>query len=102
MGDDHLFLAVVRRRHALIQFDASKGGRTSSGFVGGHSPDGLVKDSGGGSVMERTVLLRVNQVSLVHMVSPTKLQAEKAAGYIDFFATNNDDLLAGKGLFSYD
>jgi hypothetical protein len=78
LGNDHLLLTVVRRRHALEEFQSLKSSGTSGGLVRSHSTDGLVEDSRGSSVVERTALLGVDQMSLVHVIGPTKLKRDIA------------------------
>jgi len=101
LGNDHLLLAVIGRWHAFKELQSLKCGGTSGGLVREHSPDSLVEDSRRGSVMEGTTFLRVNQMSLVHVIGPTKLQTEIAAGDVDLFTTNDDNLLARDDLLGY-
>jgi hypothetical protein len=54
LGNDHLLLLVVGRGDTLKDLEALESGGTTSGLVGDHATDGLVKDSGGGTEVEGT------------------------------------------------
>jgi hypothetical protein len=79
VGNDNSLDLVLRWGNTLVEFESLEGGGTSGGFVGNlyvslgsiigcpeayHSSDGLVEDPGGCSVVERTGLFRVDNVSL--------------------------------------
>lgn len=101
LGNYHLLLSVVRRRHTLEQLETFKSGGTSGGLkkwhknnksisapvrlsaqstidvmaylVGNHTTDRLVEDTGRSTVMERTGLLRVDQMALVEELVVSEL-----------------------------
>lgn len=67
LGHNHLLFAVVRGRNTLVELDALKSSGTTGGLVRDHAADSLVKDARGGTEVEGTLLLRVDQVLLVQV-----------------------------------
>jgi hypothetical protein len=57
LRNNHLLLLVVRRRNALEDLEALKGGSAASGLMGDHATDSLVEDTGGSAEVEGTCRL---------------------------------------------
>ena len=64
--NDQLLLAVVRLRHTLVDLEALESSGTTGSLVGNHTADSTEEDARRSAVVERTVLLRVDKVALVH------------------------------------
>lgn len=97
-GDDHLLELVLGGGDTLEERESGEGGGTSGRLVGNHSSDGLVQDLGRSSVVERTGLLRVDNVPLVEVSVVPQLVSEKGTRNVDLLASDDRDLLAREDL----
>ena len=76
---DDALLVVVRRRDTLEELDALESGGTSAGLVRDHTADRTVEDARRSALVERSALLRVDQVLLVQEGVVTKLKSSAPA-----------------------
>ena len=71
--NNKLLLAVVWRRHALIDLEALKRGRATGGLVRHHTTDRAEENARRSTVVEWTVLAWVHKVALVHKLKVLQL-----------------------------
>ena len=71
--NNKLLLAVVWRRHALIDLEALKRGRATGGLVRHHTTDRAEENARRSTVVEWTALAWVDKVALVHKLKVLQL-----------------------------
>jgi len=98
LRNNHLLLLVVRRRNALEDLEALKGGSAASGLMGDHATDSLVEDTGGSAEVEGTAAGGVVPGHLAKIGMVLELSAEELARDVQGLAADDDNLLAAKEL----